>query len=308
MRRWIWIPFALGGVVAVIACGDDTADCPVVPDASAGARDSSVAHEADAAKGASDAADSAASVSTQSIGSTGEIRITDEYVSASFHEDDTILRSSAAPDCVAHIRSKTKLFSPAGTVTIAGTSPDGGAGDVFVMPPDQATGYFYEAGGFVFPPSGDFQVKLSMSRTATFPAIAVQSLPTPPASSIVLTTPARPDSGPLVIASTSAFEVAWNVPVGANPNHRVGLRFNEFDSVDGSKKATLYCSFALSAGSGSIPSHLLTEIKSAAGAGATGLVSIHVGAQKEVADNGASYAVAVLRPTTTPLEINGKLQ
>jgi hypothetical protein len=319
MRRHAFFPFALATLAGVIACnGNDGPHLvPTLADADAGAdaptsgsRDGSVQAEgASADASAPDANDAGKVVPkiTSSSGSTGDVHVFNDYVTAAFHEDDTILRSDAAPDCLVHVRSETKPFSPAGTLTIGGpiVGSDGGTASIIEVTPD-AVGY-YEYVGSVFPATDDLLLQIEASSTVTFPAMSVQSLRLPPANPIVVTKPALPDSGNLAISSTEPLEIAWTVPSGAKPDLRVGVRFNEING-EGSKLATLYCSFPLSAGAGHVPADLLSAIKNQVGTTGTGLVEVHVGSQKEFSSKGASYVIAVLRPDTLGLQVQGELQ
>src|SRR5687767_14788761 len=121
MRRYAFISLVLATVAGVIRCGrDESLDLvPTLADADAdagaptyGQPDGSVQGEgggaganASDANGAGNAGNDAGEVVpkiTSSLGPTGDVHIFNDYVTAAFHEDDTILRSDAAPDCVVH--------------------------------------------------------------------------------------------------------------------------------------------------------------------------------------------------------------
>jgi hypothetical protein len=328
MRRYAFIPFALSTVALFIGCSsDDSPDSAPTPgeggDASTGGSPDSVPAEGGgggasasdggvqgegggAGAGGNDAGEVVSEI-TSSLGSTGDIHIFNDAVMAAFHEDDTILRSDAAPDCVVHVRSETKPFSPAGTLTIGGpvVGSEGGPASLIEVTPD-ATGY-YDFAGAVFPATDELLLQIEASSTATFPSMNVQSLPLPPVDPVVVTKPALPESGALALPSTQPLEIAWTVPSEANADLRVGVRLNEMNG-EGSKHATLYCSFPLSAGAGQVPAELLSEIENQVGANGRGLLEVHAGSQREFTSKGASYIIAVLRPETIGLQVEGELQ
>jgi hypothetical protein len=192
-------------------------------------------------------------------------------------------------------------------LTIGGpvVGSEGGPASIIEVTPD-VTGY-YDYAGAVFPATDELLLQIEASSTATFPSMSVQSLPLPPVDPFVVTKPALPESGVLAIPSTKPLEIAWTVPSGANADLRVGVRLNEMNG-EGSKHATLYCSFPLPEGAGKVPAELLSEIENQVGANGRGLVEVHAGSQKEFTSKGASYIIAVLRPDTIGLQVEGELQ
>jgi hypothetical protein len=272
-----------------------------------------------AAADAADAADAGPTLST-TIGPTGSIRIYMDAIFATFSEDDTIVRASDAPECVVHVRSISKPYSPAGTLTIGGpiVGSDGGTDQTILIEPDTVTPASlnqYVFFGPVFPPNEALLVQLEGAGTTVFPAMPVQSLNPPAFAPVVITKPVVPDAGAaIVVPSTAPFEIVWTVPAGATATKRVIFGFREISpATGGTKSASIFCSYPLTAGKGSIPPSVLADVKTRVGANASGRLHIYAGGYKEFVASGASYAIEVVREDSTSFstavagEITGEL-
>ncbi|MBX3210004.1 MAG: hypothetical protein KF764_33550 [Labilithrix sp.] len=279
--------------------------------------------------GAPDAADGAAPDAGQdggptisaALGSTGYVQIRDTYIVGAFREDDTILRASNAPECVAHIRSATKPISPAGTLTIGGAivGADGGPEQAIVVDPLDPTDPLYlyqpdpppEVGG-VFPPTETLVVQIEGSGSLTFPLMPAQSLPSPAAGAIAFTKPAvdLDNPAPVVLPTSQAFEVTWTPPANPHADHRIILALQEVAAEEAPRLGSLHCSFPIASGKGTIPANLLAELRSRVGGQGTaeGLFHVLAGGYKEFTGGGASYVIEVSRDDTGLTVLPAELQ
>ena len=326
MRRALW--FAVGGIWAaaltVAACSDD--DATTTPAVDGGAEtgrpdgtvpDSSLPDVSSTDSGgggdASDAgqdATEAGPTTTVAIASSGWIRVFADAFFGEFLEDQTIVRVSNAPECVAHVWSKSKLFSQAGTLTVGGqiVGSDGGPPSAIQLnATPEATGfpYFYFAFDngidMIFPPDDSLTVQVQTGGTATIAAVPVQTLRPPPATPVAVTKPAVPDGGVLTVPSTVPFEVTWTAP-DAGAEQRVLIGFTGMTSAQ--KQAHIFCGYALSKGSASIPANLLAEVRSRLGGNGSGSLHIQMGGQKEVVVGQDSIVIEVTRPDSTSFTDN----
>lgn len=314
---------AIAGVLA--ACDDDSTGGTGAPDSGAidsGGKDSGSSGSTDSGSDASttdtgsdaqqngDTGADAGPVLTSSVGSTGSIQIRQDAVFAEFYEDDVILRWSNAPDCVAHVRSRTKPQSQAGTLTVGGpiVGSDGGTDQAITVTPDPMLGYVFI--GPVFPFTDALNVELSGTSTVAFPGIPVQTLEPSAAAEVVVSKPVLPDSGDLKIPHTSAFDIAWTAPGSGTANKKIAFVLSiSPTSAIGAKVAILHCAFPLAAGQASVPANILADLRDRATAGTgttnpTGFVHVFAGAKKEIAITTTSYVVEAARIDSTSLHDN----
>jgi hypothetical protein len=253
---------------------------------------------------------SAAPTVSASVGSTAWIRVADENVVADFFEDDTILRASDGAACVAYVRSLTKAFSAAGTLTVSTAGQLGGLPLPVLIDPGEADNeYFvpFELDGLLFPRAAGIVVQLEKPAFGAFPAMPVQSLKSPAFDKVTVTAPTVPDAGvgvnpTLPIKAGEPYTITWQVPASPPADQRVFVSvFSLFPPAGATHKADVFCSYALSTGQGVIPASLLTEVKSRVGANASGNIHIYAGSQKEVVAGSASYLIEVSRPDSTTI-------
>lgn len=321
-RRLKWVSFSLiVGVSALVACTDDLevtpADPPglpeagTIPDGSAPPDpdpDSStpLPPPEDAGVDANEnEGDADSDKVTASMGSTGTISIYNFMVVGEFFEDNLIVRSTLAPDCVMHIRSVTKPPSAAGTITVSSDldSELGGPEAPLVTEPDENNGYtgFFEDESMFFPFSGGAnKVQLELTGTITMPPIPVTTLNAPVHETIAITNPLTPADGTLHVPIDKDFTVTWTVPADADAGadagaipQRVSLGAYMVQSVK--YEGQLRCSWPLSQGTATVPAAVLTEFRERLGGtgAATGRLEFFAGDAKEVAVDGASYVVLV---------------
>lgn len=301
----------------LVACSDSDTTTPddgtsldAGPDTSPGDTEAGAPDASDGA--APDAGqDDAGPTFTSAPGSTGYVQVRDTYIVAHFREDDTVLRASNVPECVAHIRSATKPLSAAGSLTIGGAivGADGGPEQAIVVDPLDPTDplYVYQPDpppdfGGVFPPTETLLVQIEGSGSLAFPPMPAQSLPSPAAGAISFTKPVvdvdNPD--PVVLTTSDTFEVTWTPPATPHADHRIILALQDIDAEEAPRLGNLHCSFPIAAGKGSIPANLLAELRSRVGGQgtATGLFHVLAGGYKEFTGGGASYVIEVSRDDT----------
>ncbi|MBX3262294.1 MAG: hypothetical protein KF782_21610 [Labilithrix sp.] len=247
------------------------------------------------------------------------MKVRDGYIIARFLEDDTIVRASNAPDCVVHVRSATKSFSPAGSLTVGGAivGVDGGPEQAIVVDPDETQQYLYapdpppESGG-VFPPTETLIVQIEGSGALAFPLMPAQSLPSPAAGALTIAKPAvDPDSAdPVGIPTSEPFELVWTPPATPHADHRVILALEDATGEESPRIASLHCSFPIAAGKGTVPANLLTELKSRIGGSGTpsALMQVVAGGYKEFTGGGASYVIEVSRDDTGFVAVSAELE
>jgi hypothetical protein len=300
------LAFGLAGFA--LACGDDPSPSNDTADADGGV-DATPAPLGDATPTPNDANGNtdvtvipgtdagvdaeAGAVITSILGSNGFIKIFDEVVQADFYEDDTIIRATDGPDCVAYVRSETKPRSSAGSITVGGgiVGQDGGPDAAIIVEPGQEN--YYALVAPVFAPSTAVQVQVSKSATSSLAELPVVTLQTPGQPKVVVTQPTPPDGGAdLVIETAEALEVKWTPP--SNPgNLRFIMYFN--DLLAPGKKGDIACHFPLSAGKGTIPASLLKELRARFGQNISGFAYYGVGDAKEVVIGNTSYFIVVTR-------------
>ncbi|MBX3222927.1 MAG: hypothetical protein KF795_20620 [Labilithrix sp.] len=302
-----------GGGLAACSDSDSTPDGDTSLDAGADTSPANTDAGTPDADGAAPDPDSgqhdAGPTISSAIGSTGYVKVRDGYIIARFLEDDTIVRASNAPECVVHVRSATKAFSPAGSLTVGGAivGADGGPEQAIVVDPDETQQYLYvpdpppESGG-VFPPTETLIVQIEGSGSLAFPLMPAQSLPSPAAGALTIAKPIvdTASADPVVISTSEPFEIVWTPPANPHADHRVILALEDINGADAAKIASLHCSFPIAAGKGSVPVNLLAELKSRVGASDTPEAQIQVlaGGYKEFTGGGASYVIEVSRDDT----------
>lgn len=318
MRRALGFGLMAVSIIAatVVACGDDdtTNDKPGgdAGNDSSTPRDSSVPDTSSSdSGGGTDASDAgvdaeAGPTTTVTLSSAGRIQVFQDAIFGEFLEDQTIVRASNAPECVAHIGSKGKLFAKAGTLTVGGqiVNSDGGPTQAIAVQPGpfvDDTGYTYEYFAFldginIFPPDDSLTLQVQTGGTATVGAMPVQTLRPPPAAQVTVTAPAVPDGGVLNIPSTLPFNVTWTAP-DAGADLRVFIGILELDSVQ--KRANIYCGYPLSAGKATVPANFLGEVRARLGVASQGKIHIWVGGQKEAVVGSDSFVIEVTRPDST---------
>jgi hypothetical protein len=304
---------AVAGVL--IACTDDTDEPTTTANPDAGLEGgTTVDATADVGSLANDAstkpdgtsnldAGDAGSEVTRVLGSTGVVTIGVDSIIGSFYEDDTILRTASAPDCVAHVRSSSKGTSSAGTLSVGGpiVGADGGAPNEIELTAEVSP-FAYEHFGPVFPADEVMLLQVQVSGGAAFPALPLQALRTSPPASVAITKPAPDVDGNIIVPSNAPFEITWTAPAGALADQRLVVALSGLNVEGGAKRAALYCSYPLSAGTAALPAALLAELKVLVGANAPGLFHAWAGGQKEVATATSSYVIEVANALGTTLE------
>lgn len=245
------------------------------------------------------------SLATVEIGSTGYVQVRESYILAHFYEDTTIVHWDNAPDCVMHVRGPTKPPSPAGLLTIGGevVGTTGGLPAEVELMADLATfgEHMYGYPDVVWDPAEEHVVSVEMDAVMpTFPAMPTQSL-VPRATPVPVTAPTA--AANTNVPTTAPFTVTWTAPSGgnvANQRFAVYMALSADDTVAGSKRAVLQCTFPLGAGTGSIPANVLADAKAAnKGTTVMGPLLFRAGGFVEYETAGASYVVDVTLDTTS---------
>jgi hypothetical protein len=304
MRRYYFVGLIGLGATLAIACSDDDspANCPNVtadsgtPTADGGGKDATTT--SDATTGGGDAgrdadASEGPSISSE-VGAGAEILLYSDVLTAEFDEDDTVLHASDASECVAHVRAATKPPSSGGKLTVGGpvVGADGGPPATIEMTPDQGNVYLYfDPSSAAFPSNDLLELQVQGAGTESVPAFPVQTLRTPPADPIAVTAPVA-GSAALSVPSGEALQITWTPPTGAQAD--VQMNVNMVVST-ASKKARLYCSFPVTAGTGKVPASLLTAVKNRIGLPAFGQIVLCGGGSKEYKATGASYVIQTMR-------------
>lgn len=253
---------------------------------------------------AGDAGLDAGPTRTTEVKATGLIRVGDLYAQARFSEDDTIVRWSHAPQCLTIVRSATKPFSTAGTVTIGGqiVNSDGGTTSVVEL---NAPDYYYD--GVVLPLTSEFTVDISEGPgNPAFPALPTQTIRPSAATPVTINGP-LPDAGTmeLPVEANKPLTFTWAVPTGDIAEQRFSLDLQFFPSgADGSKNVEVFCDAALSTGTLTIPTELMNDAVAqtlpASGSGAGAALSLFAGGYKVVAIKEALYVItAATDPSTS---------
>lgn len=235
------------------------------------------------------------------IGTTGTITIYESAAIGEFFEDDVIVRSPEAPDCVARVRSGTKPRSPAGDLSVGGDyiGQDGGPPAIVVVQPtaDNRYEHFLDMPPFFFPTPGNGEkVQVELSGTDTVPAMPVATLRSPVLPQIEVTAPTNPDSGAVTVDSKKPFKVKWTVADAGAISQRVILAM--MYTFTPKRAADIRCSWPLSAGEGTLPESLMSEVRGRVVGGTgplDGRIEVTAGDMKEVTVGGASYVVTATR-------------
>lgn len=324
----ITIGLATAAACALLACGDDDTAVTPTPDGStlaeAGKTDTGTPADSgggnDTGTGIDTGTDTGVDAGpnmTATLGSTGDIFVGNDIVTASFFEDDTILHWSNAPSCVAFVRGGSKPPSQAGTIKVAGdvVGKDGGPDSEVEVAYDPSMGYF----AFVtaYPPVDTYTASVQITAAQGFAPMPAEVFRPSRETPIVITSPSAPDADVLApIPSTAPYTIAWTAPTGGFVNEQVisVSIFASGSSALTAKNTHLYCTFPLSAGTGTIPANVLTELRTRAGASAGTAVDakmhIHSGGAKEVKVPTGSYFVEVVRVDSTTIanDNNVKIQ
>jgi hypothetical protein len=152
----------------------------------------------------------------------------------------------------------------------------------------------------LFPTDDSKLVEIASAGRDGVAPLPVQSLRPPPALPVAVSKPTAPSEGPMLVPSTQDLEIAWTAPAGNVADQR--LLF-VFQNLTGSlkKRASMYCSYPLSAGTARVPASLLAELRSRLGTSVTGQIHVRVGGMKQFAAPGVSYVVEVTRTDSTNL-------
>jgi hypothetical protein len=260
--------------------------------------------EASARTPACDGDDHRRPATTTTLGSTGRIEVAADFIGGVFYAEDTILRATAAPNCVVHIESAAKAFSPAGALVVSSdlVGPDGAPPVSYVVNPDPSNEYFEFPDPLLYNFPDGTKVHVQLAGTPVFPAILDTTLRSPVFGTIGVTVPTPPSTGVLTIPSTAALNIVWAVPAGGGLGHRqhqqVSVRLFVLSPV---RWAQLYCTWPLVAGHGAVPAVLLRELRAQLG-GAGPLdaaVDLYAGEFREVATAASSYVLFATTPEAT---------
>lgn len=281
MHRQLFITaFALScsAAVGVLACGgtDSSPAADAGPDAAPDATPSlpDAAPQLDAAPDVVDAGPDTSAPTpvvdagdrTEEIRSVGVIRVGRDFVVATFSEDDTVIRYAEAPNCILVVRSASKPYSPAGTVTVAGEvvgAPGGPDAGTMVGPGLDNRNLYVQTGVLVTPPTADFTVDVSQGPfTPAFPELLPQTMRPSLSVATVVTSPDR-DAGPeLAVPTDKALTITWTVPAGQTAEQSFIFDLELIPSgQEGSRKPRLICDAPLAKGTLTIPAAALAEAK-----------------------------------------------
>jgi len=311
------LPLAALSVAAHAGCADvegafvplDAGNTNRTDGAAADARPSGLDAEADVRdSGTSDGAgpDGEGPRVTGTVSSTGYVRIFRDAAFASFYEDDVVLRSTDAPDCVTYVRSATKLASSAGIITIGGDAvgQDGGPPTLVTVPPPTPPDYSYArfmgAPPFFFAPASGQRVQVESAGTATVPAVPATTLRAPVFAPVSIVTPAIPDAGGLVVDSKKGLDVTWTVQDAGAVDQRIIL-FMEVVAQQ-RRLAQVICGFPYSRGSARVSTTLLAAVRAELGAFAVGTVMLHTGGWSQVSGDGVTHVVQVAETSSTSFD------
>lgn len=310
-RRLKWVSFSLlGGMSVLLACSDDPIGTPApdpsgVPEAGTTppVPDSSTdPPQADAGADANES-DADSDEVTATMGSTGTVTIYDFAAIGEFYEDNLVVRSTLAPDCVMHIRSVTKPPSAAGTMTVSSdlVGEEGGPSAPLVVEPDEHNAYagFLDDDDLFFPASGGTKVQLDLTGSVSMPPIPVTTLHAPLFETVTVTNPLTPDDGTLHVPTNKDLTIAWTVADAGTTPQRVSLAAYMVQSVN--REGQLRCSWPLAQGTATVPAAVLAEFRTRLGGtgAALGRIEVFAGESKEITEDGASYVVVVTRMDST---------
>ncbi len=263
---------------------------------------------------------------TAVVGNTGRIEVADNWIQGDFNEDDTILHVTSAPECVAFLRSGTKLRSLAGTLSVSSDlvgQPGGPPQPIEVVagqaPPIREYWHDLSYGCssssptcadaplpdvpvlFRFPDAARVQVQLQGS--VAFPPLPVTTLRAPAFPPVEVLAPLPPEAVDLMISTTQAFTVRWvpppadaGVPASIAENQRliVELRVFAFVGQDTSMAGEIFCAFPLATGQGNVPAVLLGEVRDRFASPESdfgGGLILYAGELKEVSLRRTSYVI-----------------
>lgn len=191
---WLTAAGLVGAAVAACDSNDNVAGGAAQD---SGAPDAAPPNQTDAAPQIDSGTPDAGPIVSESLGTTGLVNVFPDAIQAEFRVDDTILRVSNAPECVAHISALGKTFANAGQLTVGGTivGADGGPSEPIVFGPDPDNGYFLP--GPVFPSDPLLTVQVALAGFASVPAMGVQTLHVLGNSPLEVTAPVpiTPDGG-----------------------------------------------------------------------------------------------------------------
>ena len=207
---------------------------------------------------------------TTKIGPTGFIEILEYGIFASFFEDDQIITVANAPNCVAWVRSSNKPLSPAGDTF--GVGPDITASSSFYqnnpirIEPDSTN--FYLFNDSIFDATTPATVQLETQGNVSVPKIPALTLQSPGPGITKMIDPKNISDGNggylnLDIDSGVDYPVAWEV---LNPAPAKDMAVSLFQIVasspiGSSKLSHINCVFPYTAGQGTIPANLMTEVR-----------------------------------------------
>jgi hypothetical protein len=316
--------FALATACVLVACSDDGSGGTSAPDASrpdaGGTVDSATPTDGpfetsvDIDSGADTGVDAGPTL-TSATGNSAEIFVASDAVTAVFYEDDTILHWSNAPDCVVFVRGRSKPASAAGRLTVGGqiVGSDGGTDQVLNVDADPSDDNFYSFFGDVYPPVDTLTVNIELATSAGFAPMPVQTMRLPRATPVTVSAPAKPDAGASIgIPSTAPLTITWTAPTGGfTAEQKISFVLKVAPTASTTAKITsLYCAFPLSAGTATIPTNVLADMKIRAGGPTPALLHVWAGSAKEVKTASSSYYVEVARTDSTTLQFDvpAKLQ
>ena len=244
------------------------------------------------------------------VGPGGWISITSASIQATFFDTNTFIHASNAPECVMHIQDATLGWAAAGALTVGGSaiglplmSPVPIVVDAITNPDrnlGQTLNQYSNLRWRVYPRAeAGHTVTVEKAAFGVFPAIPLQTLHQGlPSASFVnptvvqVITPAVPESGLLIIPNNKPYPLAWEVPAGTLPHHKLFIAFYQmFSDEKGPQIADLRCRYPLSAGRATVPKNLIKEFKRQLGRHLGGWIYVNVGDSTEVFDGKSSYVI-----------------
>jgi hypothetical protein len=255
-----------------------------------------------------DSAADAAPVVTETVGNGGWVQIFPSYLLAGFYFDDEIVHVSTAPECVLRVRYASKQYATVAEIDLGGDyfGQDGGPpSGVRKILPGSDNSFFDYIGQATpyYPPTGDLGLQLSTTGSS-FQSIPVTNLHTPnfpivpdAGASVQFTAPPVPDGGALSVPHDAPLTIQWTVPQAdaGLAGQRVPVTLYQLTGSNG-RVGEVYCGYPLSAGQGTIPAEVLTELYNRLGGQPVGggALAASVGDQKElVQGNDYSFSITV---------------
>jgi hypothetical protein len=310
-------------LAAVAACTVSTPATSVVPDASTPSVDASTpevdsstvdsSNDAGTTDAAVDSATTDASdgapppvTFTTSFGPAGYFDVSSQpgqdYVQAAFRTDEQIVRSSVSP-CIVELGSQPPSkppFASAGTLTVGGPAAvhDGGLASPFELA--YADDEYLDSPGVFLDYKSGANLLISIEGTPFVPALAPTALKMTTITSaapVAIIVPVKMKDSPdaqstLTVSGAAGLPIKWTPPLGDLGEQKMILTMFNLKGESSPLTGRMSCAFPLGAGSATIPSEVLVDLKKRLGGSVSGVINLRAGAYG-VFGTDATYVVVV---------------